>query len=780
MLQWFKRHPDFLRKESSALASNSNYKEIAQERRNIFLSHGEIIVRLNTKYAYPILVVYLDSTPYSLPEIYPLQRKLSKQEVKEFSELNHFELYKRVLPLVEFYYSLRHQNASGSLCILEWDNLDDGSKFFGISTILKRVRDWYVGHVTGNFPLDNQEIELFAHFKAINTNIVLVYPEEFLDSTMIEGDFYASLASVTPRLKNPEQKRYVYSGVLLDGFTKAGIAANASTDLRYNLHPQLRKTADIYTNPDIVKQLIDSKSLLKASWFHLTSTPRPFQNFSDFITTIGNGDYSVGVVRFNKIIGQSLNADPDSFYVALRFASRSNTYELILLQVYKRTNPPVIDFAPEKRFQSILDRYDKIEAIECEKVTKESFHQRNSIRARVDVLSEKVINILGAGAIGSELADSLSKAGFGTLVLVDNQSLRANNTVRHLAGIEYIGQAKVDAVRRIVESHNPFIRTISFEDNLYWLNPNLHLSRYSLSVSSTADDNLEGYINEKLVISNHPCFYVRALRGGKVGRIFRVIPGQDACFHCLNLYRQQKQEFIEIPLDPDYPTLKNECNNPIRPASAADLKLIAALASQLVIGFAQGNNSESNHWLWTTESIPQTPLTGPFQVYSQTIKIHPDCTYCNSPPKAVSIQGACLTFMQSLVKQNPNVETGGVLAGIISPQGNVEITDVSGPGPKAKLGADKFEKDIEYCQIFLDSLYINSGKKVVYVGEWHSHPSDDNRPSGLDIESLTAIANQKEYLTVEPVSIILSKTGEPSCTMHPSGSRYYMTELKII
>ena len=118
------------------------------------------------------------------------------------------------------------------------------------------------------------------------------------------------------------------------------------------------------------------------------------------------------------------------------------------------------------------------------------------------------------------------------------------------------------------------------------------------------------------------------------------------------------------------------------------------------------------------------------------------------------------------------------MAGWTDEKGNIFITDVSGPGPKALQTAIKFEKDVEYCQRFLDDLYIHSQQKKVYVGEWHSHPSSNNNPSGTDIKSLSEISIQKEYLTDMPIMIIFSNTGEPSCTVHPAAKRYYFTSLE--
>ncbi|ULT38547.1 Mov34/MPN/PAD-1 family protein [Niabella defluvii] len=372
----------------------------------------------------------------------------------------------------------------------------------------------------------------------------------------------------------------------------------------------------------------------------------------------------------------------------------------------------------------------------------------------------------------------MAKAGIGYISLVDDQRLSAHNAIRHIAGIDMTDEFKVFAVAELLRQHNHYITVHPLPFNLFNFEYN-YLPDQSLSISTVADDYAELFVNEQMVISNRTVFYARALRGGKAARIFRVIPGKDACFYCLSLYRNDKKEFIDIPEDADYPTLKNECNNPIRPASAADMKLAASFVSQMVIDHLQNGTSESNHWIWTSEVIPATPLVKANSMYDHFISPHPGCPYCNnSQRKTLSIPAHVFDSMQSLVSQNPLIETGGV-AGYTDEDGNVIITHASGPGPKAVQLATRFEKDVQFCQQFLDDLFISSSRKYVYVGEWHSHPSKDNRPSGLDIKSLSEISVEKNYLTTCPAMIILSNTGKPSCTFHPAGKSYYYTELNI-
>lgn len=781
MIQWFKKHPQYLRDESTALSNDSNYKEIYQHRDNLFISHGDILVRLNKRYRYPILIVYTNATPFLLPAIFPLQRNLTEDEIIELASLDIGQLISKVKPLVFYYYHLRHQNSSGELCVLERENLEDGNDFFGITTILKRVRDWYAGHTTGIYPPDSEEVDYCSHFNFINQETKLIYTEQFLNQELLEGDCYAILYKSTPIAKHLPISRKIYLSCYIDGIGKTKIIENVNVNLEnYFLDDRIKSSQDLSTKTSVVKELIDNGRLLKAQWFHIENEPAPFETVNDLVAIIGNGNFDEGIDRITQQCQETFRFIQDFFFMGIRFPNKKGILEFQLFKIY-RTNAPygmMISLDDRQKIIEAIKVYGKVEAIRGEKVTDVSFHQRNSKRADYDTLKDSHLNILGVGAIGSEIADCISKAGVGTITLVDDQRLDVHNAIRHLAGIEMTDEYKVNAVAEILYNHNHFIRIRPLPLNLYYQDYNEFLLDDSIAVSSVADDYVEGYINQQMVISNRTCFYVRALRGGKVARFFRVIPGEDACFYCLSLYRREKNTFIDIPDDPEFPTLRNECNNPIRPGSAADLKFIAAFASRLLIDHLQKGKSEANHWIWTTEKIEGTALGTANVIHEQHIPCHVECPYCNGDkPIKVEISATVLQSMQDLVKQNPAIETGGVLAGVITENGIVSISHVSDPGPKAVQTPVRFEKDVEYCQKFLDKLFLESDRKIVYVGEWHSHPSRNNYPSGLDIKSLSEIAIEKGYLIEEPVMIILDNNGSPSCTAHPAGKRYYFAEL---
>lgn len=777
MIQWFKKHPQFYISESEKLATSGNYKELFQIRDNFFVSHGEIIVRYNGTHRHPILIYYPNSTPFSIPEIYPLSRRLDENEVKRIAMLGMSAL---PTDAIKQFYEYRHQNGSGLLCILETDNLDNGSEYYSINTVLDRVRLWYEGHLTGNFPPDSEEVELSAHFNNVNDKLKFFYSDEFMNPEVFEGDFLG--VSMFAVGINWEEVGGAYFGARLTGFTKAGIFKDSTHPIHTFLKREGFATAvDFVTKTDLKERLIKQGGLISGFWFEIENEPKPFKDVADLIKLIGNGEQDAGIKRIANVCLDQIKILPKQIVLGVRYKNRKGISEFQLFTIQKKQGDRTIDLVsdPNDKTKSVLENYEQVQAVKCEKYNEESFFQRNGKRAVRQVLASKTINIIGAGALGGEIADCVGKAGVGVVNIIDNQPMGVQNSVRHLAGIEFMGHPKAFAVRSILENHNPFIAVVPHILNIKHLEIGLALPDESVSISSIADDNTEGYLNEQAVLFNKTVYYVRALRGGKAARIFRVIPGKDACFYCLQLHKQDGNHFIDVPLDPEYPTVRNECNNPIRPASASDLKLTASLASGLILEQLH-TDSEFNHWIWSTEKIDGTPIDTAYKLYPQTIPIHNKCPYCNdSAPIKVQVKSDVLKEMQALVLAKSGIETGGVLAGYFE-NNTYHITHSSGPGPKAIERRDKFEKDVTFCQDFIDTLYRQYGDKAIYIGEWHSHPNSNNRPSNVDLHSLNNIATEKNYLITKPIMIIFSSEGEPACTVHPADSRYYNVQLEIV
>lgn len=785
-MRWFKRHPSLLRKYSQDISSNSNYNEVWQKRNNLFLSCGEIIVRLYQVYKFPILIVYPDATPYVLPSIFLLNSAISEMNSEELTRLNNIEElsdYLNAKGNIKFYYH-RHQNSNGTLCLLDSDNLaDEEASFYSVDDIIARVLQWFKAFIKNEFLPELPQVEPYAHYPFKNFDFEILYPSFFMNDEFKQGEFYCF------PIFHYDVEGMNSKTIFLGGFITSETESRIVVDNRSFSDDLLKLPKGISSYSELLLKSIkekielkDRKQIFYGYYFSNDMEPPIFKDFLEIARYINPSSPDEGFnILFTKV-KEEIKNQSNNIILGFKYKNRKQNYEWHFIALEKVDQFPWIlgELKLEEKKQ-ILNYY-RIKAIRGEIFSEESFHARNSKRADRLVLKEKNINIVGCGSIGSEIADMLGKAGIGNINLVDKQIFQAHNSIRHISPLTMIGFPKVMTVKTQIIQHNPFINVSYKFLDITNSNINEYLLNNSITISSIADNNIEGFLNEQAIANKKTIFYVRALRGGKAARIFRVIPGRDACFQCLNIYKNEKSsEFIEILEDSNLPTLYNECNNPVRPASAADLKLISSITARILIDYLQGEYSEINHWVWQTESSAflKEKKIDPFSLSHQTFIPHPSCTYCEKLKRIKIYLDS--NIKESIVKEikcNPDIETGGIIIGYFIEGRILKITDTSLPGKNAKKERASFIKDAEFCQNFLNEISLSDQRKA-YVGEWHYHPSGSADPSNTDLLSLNSIAEQSEYLLDEPIMIIVSKDFHLSCTVHKGNNEFYEAEIEI-
>lgn len=164
-------------------------------------------------------------------------------------------------------------------------------------------------------------------------------------------------------------------------------------------------------------------------------------------------------------------------------------------------------------------------------------------------LVDSTVLLLGCGALGSVVADLLSRAGVGHLVIVDRDVVEETNLQRQLLFDEHDvaeGLPKAEAAKRRIGETNSNVRVTAIVDNIDHTN----ISRYADGVDLLIDglDNLETrYLANDFAVSRGvPYVYGGAV--GSVGLMFPVMPhhagdlpwnavdGEDystPCFRCL-------------------------------------------------------------------------------------------------------------------------------------------------------------------------------------------------------------------------------------------------------
>ena len=108
-------------------------------------------------------------------------------------------------------------------------------------------------------------------------------------------------------------------------------------------------------------------------------------------------------------------------------------------------------------------------------------------------------------------------------------------------------------------------------------------------------------------------------------------------------------------------------------------------------------------------------------------------------------------------------ETGGLLLGYTSPEGETVILGYVGAGPGAAHQDDSFEPDHEWRTSELSRLYHESEGLLGYLGDWHSHPTSAGRPSRRDLRTMRLIAGTPSARAPSPLFGIV-ETGTAGLT----------------
>jgi len=85
-------------------------------------------------------------------------------------------------------------------------------------------------------------------------------------------------------------------------------------------------------------------------------------------------------------------------------------------------------------------------------------------------------------------------------------------------------------------------------------------------------------------------------------------------------------------------------------------------------------------------------------------------------------------FKQKNKKDN---ESGGILIGQIKDD-EIFILKASIPNKFDKASRYYFECNKDAAQIIINYEFYNSGRKSIYIGEWHTHPENTPTPSSID------------------------------------------------
>jgi molybdopterin/thiamine biosynthesis adenylyltransferase len=156
-------------------------------------------------------------------------------------------------------------------------------------------------------------------------------------------------------------------------------------------------------------------------------------------------------------------------------------------------------------------------------------------------LADARVALVGLGSLGSAVAMHLARSGVSQFHLFDPDRLEPENITRHTGDLSALYLPKVSIVEALILRRNPRAQVQSHASSPLWDGSGAAQRQFqeildhpaSLVVVTTADDQVERAINQMAVMAHAPAVYGSVVGAAEHGRIFRVIPGQTACYQCI-------------------------------------------------------------------------------------------------------------------------------------------------------------------------------------------------------------------------------------------------------
>lgn len=99
----------------------------------------------------------------------------------------------------------------------------------------------------------------------------------------------------------------------------------------------------------------------------------------------------------------------------------------------------------------------------------------------------------------------------------------------------------------------------------------------------------------------------------------------------------------------------------------------------------------------------------------------------------IHISDEVLTVLDSYKNGSMKKEAGGILLGTVTLEDEITILRLSLPNSHDRASKYNFERDKNIAQIIINHEFYNSAGKIIYIGEWHTHPECNPTPSNTDI-----------------------------------------------
>ncbi len=408
---------------------------------------------------------------------------------------------------------------------------------------------------------------------------------------------------------------------------------------------------------------------------------------------------------------------------------------------------------------------------------REELTNRRDIKTAASWFLGKRVLILGCGALGSHIAESITRASPAKLVLVDNDNVSAGVLVRQAFCANDVGFTKSNALAvrlkelllaTYVEGHNKDLRKGVFAE--------FDSNDFDLVIDATASRSVNLVIERELSSTDVMCPIVSCAISGaaEFGRIIVRMPGHKSGMY--SVLRGAKVQAHLYPsfsdfIDGFWPNSPKEtyfqpepgCSEPTFVASNTDVAWYAAsFLNSVVKRLRVLKTDQAEVLFFNQENHFQRLAISNMEQYVDVIN---NFSVLMSPAARKAIHAE---LAQNSRSGNELDETGGLLFGEIDDSlQKVWVDFASGPPPDSIKSPELFQCGIKGTKELNARYEKETRGSTKFIGVWHTHPISLPNPSQVDLRAMMDILHLQEKSPRHVIMLIVGYAStEPEWQFH--------------
>ncbi|HEY9757954.1 MAG TPA: ThiF family adenylyltransferase [Oculatellaceae cyanobacterium] len=374
---------------------------------------------------------------------------------------------------------------------------------------------------------------------------------------------------------------------------------------------------------------------------------------------------------------------------------------------------------------------------------------------------DKTVTVLGAGALGANVCELLTRAGVKKLRIYDNKLVSPGVLVRQPFIDSDIGKTKVDALRARLRQIRKNLEVDHFDSDVLKrpLDSDDWTDGADLLIDATANVSVLAKLESARMAGNTRIPSVSMVIGSKAERGLVVTAGSDYSGGVLDVSRKAKlaacrdpglSEFLSefwnskaqvAPFQPE-----PGCSESTFVGSAADVVTLAGMMINMVArDLAHMESAQA-----TAHFVSQPWLNNPENISGHFTWAGDKVLSAGGGGYEIRIEPGAQEEMNAWIRQSGRTagsvnETGGVLFGELNSACRIVwLTEITGPPADSTASPTEFICGVDGVEDVNKEKRKNSLGSIHFVGLWHTHPNSIAMPSAIDLNSVLQLLHEKD------------------------------------